>query len=213
MPSSEVPTADTPAPDDALDIDGTDPADVEPGTDDPDHDGAYPTDLGRDDLRRDEARRDEARWDRELLVARYGEHRAAEILALATGRPAPHKRASTLAVVLAVVAAVALTWVFWAWRTSTTGTFASQLVGFQQGPAQQSLIVTWSVSRDPGTVVSCEIVATDPAGNVVGQPAPITVRAATDRTTEIVTDVRTIRPAANASIQGCQLVRSAGAAG
>ena len=148
-------------------------------------------------------------WDRDLLVARYGTRRAGELLALVEGRPAPRRRIPPLAAVGIVVAAIALTWAFWAWRTASTGIVDGQLVGFATSADDSSLLVTWQVSRDPGAVVACTVSATAADGAVVGQVPQVQVRATSDRTTRVVTDVRTVSPATTATVDGCRLVTPA----
>jgi len=131
------------------------------------------------------ARVDREAYDRDLLVRRYGPRRAV--------------------VVAAVLLAVVVTWAVWAWRSATTGAVSANLLGFDDPTSDTSLVVSWSVSRDPGTTVTCQVTATDRSGAQVGVRS-VTVQPRGDRTTQVVTDVRTTARGANASVGGCRTV-------
>jgi len=144
-------------------------------------------------------------YDRDLLVRRYGERRADELLALVGGHPAPGRRTRTMPVVAVIALAVVLTWVVWAWRSATTGAVTADLVGFAAPTSDTSLVVTWTVSRDPGSAVACLVTATDRSGEQVGVRG-VPVLPSGDRMTQLVTDVSTVARAANASVGGCRTV-------
>ncbi len=144
-------------------------------------------------------------------MRRYGPRRADELLALVDGRPAARQRVRPVAVLALVTLAVLATWVVWAWRSANTGAVTADLLRFADPTSDTSLVVTWSVSRDPGTTVECQVTATDRTSATVGVRS-VTVAPRGDRTTQVVTDVRTTSRAANASVGGCRTVPAAGAA-
>lgn len=146
-----------------------------------------------------------AAYDRDLLVSRYGPRRADDLLALVTGRPAPRQRTRAAVVVTVLALAVVLTWVVWAWRSANTGAVTGQLVGFAPATSDTSLVVTWNVSRDPETTVSCHVTVTDRSGAKVGDLTAVVLPRG-DRTTRVVTDVRTTARAVDASVGGCRTV-------
>ena len=144
-------------------------------------------------------------YDRDLLARRYGARRADELLSLVEGRRPPSRRARPAVVLTVVLLAVVATWAVWAWRSATTGAVTADLLGFDDPTSDTSLVVSWSVSRDPGTTVTCQVTATDRSGADVGI-REVTVAPRGDRTTQLVTDVRTRARAANASVGGCRTV-------
>ena len=148
-------------------------------------------------------------WDRDLLVSRYGEGRADELLALVAGRPAPHRRIGVVPAVLAVLVAIGLTYAVWAYRSAGTGTVGATLIRIETD-SDASVLVTWSVSRDPGTTVSCEVSATDAQGAEVGSRT-VPVLPGTDRAVQLVTPVTTTRRGLNATVDRCQRITPAGA--
>lgn len=106
-------------------------------------------------------------------------------------------------VVGAILAAIGLAWVVWVWQNATSGAISAELVRLRPAASGQGLVVTWRLSRDPGTVVTCQVRATGPDGATVGT-LPVTVRADNGRTAQLVTDVRTVAPAVTADVGRCR---------
>jgi len=173
-------------------------ADVDDGEDDDDDDG-------EDDLPFRAGV-----WDRDLLVSRYGPRRAGELLTLVGGRPAPHRRVGVVPAVLAVLVAIGLTYAVWAHRSAGTGTVGATLIRIETD-SDHSVVVTWTISRDPGTTVSCEVTATDGQGADVGLNA-VTVSPGPDRATQLITQVQTTRRGLDATVDRCRRVTPAHAA-
>ena len=171
--------ADSPV-DDIDDTDDTDPADDDP-------------------------RLRQGDWDRELLVSRYGAGRADELLALVTGRPAPHRRFGVVSAVLAVLVAIGLTYAVWSYRSASTGTVGATLIRVETD-SDTSVLVSWTVSRDPGTTVACDVTATGDDGAVVGSRLAVPISPGTERATQLVTQVRTTRRGLNATVDRCQRI-------
>ncbi len=137
-------------------------------------------------------------------MARYGERRATQLLGL-TGADAPRpRRVRPVAVLAAVVAAIGLAWVVWVWQNATTGAISADLVRLRPAATGQGLVVTWTLSRDPGTAVTCQVRATGGDGSTVGS-LPVTVRAGQARNTQLVTDIRTVAQAVTADVSGCHV--------
>lgn len=143
-------------------------------------------------------------WDRDLLVSRYGPRRAEELLALVSGRPPPHRRIGVVPAVLAVLVAIGLTYALWAYRSASTGTVGATLIRIETD-SDHSVLVSWTVSRDPGTTVACEVTATDDRGADVGVDE-VTVSPGPDRVTQLITQVQTTRRGLDATVDRCRRV-------
>jgi len=153
----------------------------------------------------DDPRPRDGAWDRDLLVRRYGPGRADELLALVTGRPAPHRRIGVVPAVLAVLVAIGLTYAVWAYRSASTGTVGATLIRIETD-SDTSVLVSWSVSRDPGTTVACDVAATGDDGAQVGLREKVVIAPGTERATQLVTQVTTTRRGLNATIDRCQRI-------
>lgn len=162
-------------------------------------------DPADDDDWDDDPRQRAGSWDRDLLVSRYGPGRAEELLALVAGRPAPHRRIGVVPAVLAVLVAIGLTYAVWAYRSAGTGTVGATLIGIRTD-SDTSVLVTWTVSRDPGTTVACDVAASGADGAQVGVRQRVVIAPGTDRATQLITQVTTTARGLDATVDRCQRV-------
>lgn len=153
----------------------------------------------------DDPRLREGALDRDLLVSRYGPGRADELLALVTGRPAPHRRIGVVPAVVAVLVAIGLTYAVWAYRSAGTGTVGATLIRVETD-SDTSVLVSWAVSRDPGTTVACDVSATGADGGLVGARVKVVIAPGGDRATRLITQVTTRARGLNATVDRCRRI-------